>query len=44
MLLLQPIELQQSNLVQYLGFVFQMTSHHKVPENPLYSRKRYPHE
>ena len=41
MLFLQPIELQQSSLVQYNGFGFQMTSHHKVPENPPYSRKQY---
>ena len=40
----QPNQQQESNLVQYNDFVFQMASHHKVCKNPLYFCERYSRE
>ena len=41
---LQPNKQQQSNLLQHNGFILEMTSQHKLQENPLYSREKYPRE
>ena len=41
---LQPNEQQQPNLLQHNGFILEMTSQHKLQENPLYSREKYPRE